>query len=529
MFARSRPYLPVIALTIVLIVVSAVDGLTTDAQPVHGQEDATVRVLGGPPLTWDPARAGDTSSAAVLAQVFEGLTVLDADNSVQPALAESWTVSDDGRRVDFKLRPGLKYSDGTAVGAQHVVDSWFRLLDPQRPSPLVSLLADVAGATDYLAGRADRAAVGLHADADHVIVDLAQPATYFPAVTTSPSLALVPPSMFNAFTGADLPPSLVVSGAYTPSSASDTVIRLLGNANYWAGAPALDVVEVVLDTENRMPIDMFEDGDLDYLPISSFHAAWIRYDTSLGPQLRATPDLTLHFYGFDTATPPFSDPLVRQAFGKAVNWDRIVRLAGGDPALSMAPPGLLGAATEDFRPTYDPQAARELLSQAGFAAGAGFPEIALISNGYGYELAVANELERELGVHVTVELLDFSDILDREASGEHSKIWTQVWSADYPHANDFLGLLLQTGSASNQGRWSSTEYDALIATAAAAPTAAEQESHYAAAQQILRDQVPVVPVEALRGWALSRNGLLGALPSGAGFLRYADMAWGSDR
>lgn len=103
--------------------------------------------------------------------------------------------------------------------------------------------------------------------------------------------------------------------------------------------------------------------------------------------------------------------------------------------------------------------------------------------------------------------------------------WDQTWVADYPQANDFLGLLLQTGSASNDGGWSNPDYDALIAAAAATTDPAEQEQQYAAAQAILRDQVPVIPVEALHGYALSRNGLLGALQTGGGYIRFAGLAW----
>jgi oligopeptide transport system substrate-binding protein len=528
-FVRAKSILPTLLLTAVLIALVGGTQTVTPVPSVRGQSgNEALRVLGQPTLTWDPARAGDAGSAALLAQVFEGLTSLDSNNDVEPALAQSWTVSEDGRHIDFALRAGLEYSDGSPIAAQDVVDSWFRLLDPQRPAPLVSLLSDVAGVTDYLAGRAGRDAVGLHAQTDHILVDLARPATYFVATTTSPSLAVVPPSMFDKFPNDNsLPPGLVVSGAYQPTSATDSEIRLVGNINYWAGKPLLSGVTIVTDTAGQSPVDMFEAGDLDYTGVGSYDAAWIRYDTNLGPQLRQAQPLEVEYYGFDTRTAPFNDPLVRRAFAKAVDWDRIVRLGGSAPAHSMVPPGIAGSDTTDYRPTYDPAAARDLLAQAGFPGGANFPEIALVSNGIGDEPAVAAELQQQLGVKVNVEVLDFSDLLARQQSGEHAKFWNQVWSADYPHANDFLGLLLQTGSASNEGGWSNPDYDADIAAAAAATDPAEQARQYAQAQLILQDQAPVVPVADLQDWALSRIGLLGALPSGTGFLRYAGMGWGS--
>ncbi len=99
----------------------------TPSQSALGQSDVDLRVLGAAPLNWDPAHIGDATSATVVAQVFDGLTMLDPGNNVQPALASSWTVSDDGQHVDFTMRAGTKFSDGTAITAQDVVDSWFRL------------------------------------------------------------------------------------------------------------------------------------------------------------------------------------------------------------------------------------------------------------------------------------------------------------------------------------------------------------------------------------------------------------------
>ena len=87
------------------------------------------------------------------------------------------------------------------------------------------------------------------------------------------------------------------------------------------------------------------------------------------------------------------------------------------------------------------------------------------------------------------------------------------------------GLLLETGSSSNSGNWSNADYDALIDEAAATADPAEQARLYAQAQDILEVEAPIVPVEYNESWALSRLGLLGALDSGVGFIRYAGLAW----
>lgn len=524
-----------------LLALGLVALLTAGLLPIGGLPDARLpapavaqdgaarlRIVGSAPFTWDPALAGDAGSASTLAQVFEGLTALDSDSRVQPALAAGWEVQQDGRRIVFRLRAGLRYSDGSALTAQDVVDSWLRLIDPQRPGPLASLLADVDGATDYMAGRVGREAVGLRADGQQVVVDFRRSATYFLAVTASPSLAVVPPQMAGRLAGPQLPVGLVASGAYVPTSQAD-VIHLEGNANYWAGMPPIATIDIVTNLGGRSPVTVFEAGEVDYTPVAGFDASWIRYDQTLGAQLRRTDNFAVHYYGFDTTSAPFNDARVRLAFAQAVDWQRIVELgADREVASSLVPPGIPGRGDEDFRPAHDPDRARELLAEAGFATGAGFPAVALVSFGYGYETTVADELEQVLGIEVAVEVLGFEHYIARLDGDDRPQLWTLSWIADYPHAHDFLGLLLETGSASNYGAWSNPDYDAAIAAAAAATDETEQAGHYAAAQRILRDEAPVVPVEYGDSWALSRAGLLGALESGVGLIRYAGLDWSAE-
>src|SRR4029453_3318618 len=117
------------------------------------------------PTTLDPAAQGDAGSAAITAQLFETLTAFDGALQLQPALAESWRFDEGGRRVTFKLRPGLTFSDGSPLRASDVVRSWLRLIDPDHPSPLASIVLDIVRAEAYLRGTAtDPASVGLHAN-----------------------------------------------------------------------------------------------------------------------------------------------------------------------------------------------------------------------------------------------------------------------------------------------------------------------------------------------------------------------------
>ena len=492
-----------------------------------GAEDGSARIAIGAPTDLDPAASGDAQSAAVIVQLFETLTTIDESLELRPALAESWRVEDGGQRVVFELRPDLKFSDGSPLRASDVVRSWLRVIDPAAPSPLATLLLDVRGAGEYMDGQGSADDVGLTADdaAGVVTVDLARPASDFPTIMAGSSFGIVPPGI----DGDALRPGddFVASGGYRLASSGDSEMVLVANPHYWAGQPALGTITLLTDLGGASPVERFESGDLDYAPISGSDAAWVAYDSTLGPQLRREPAMSTDFFGFDTTTPPFDDVLVRRAFGAAVDWRRIARLAADDPASvanSMVPPGIPGRSDRDVLPAYDPEVARALLAEAGYPRGAGFPAVTLTTGGGAYDEAVVTELERELGIAVSAETMDFDSYFDR-LDTDAPAMWFLSWVADYPGRNDFLGVLLGSGASNNYGGWSSPDFDAAIAEAAAATDETAVAAAYDRAEDVVQRDVPVIPMSYGTGWALSRDGFLGAGQNGLGSLRLAGLAW----
>jgi oligopeptide transport system substrate-binding protein len=493
--------------------------------PASGAARDDLRILTGQPSTFDPAAAGDVTTAALTAQLYETLTAFDVGLTLQPALAGSWDVADDGTRVTFHLRPDLAFSDGTPLTAEDVVGSWLRIIDPARPAPLAALMLDVRGARDYLAGRiTDPAQVGLRASGSDVEVDLERPGSDFPAIVSSPLFAVVPPAAWrdrqDAF-GA----GAVVSGGYSVTAAGPSEITLQRNDRYWAGPPAIPIVRLVLDIGGRSPVAAFLDGDVDVTSVAIVDAPWIAYDETLGPQLRETPSLTLTYLGVDTTEPPFDDVRVRRALGAAVDWRRIGALAsfGGQvPATSMVPPAIQGAGDGDWLPLHDPDLARELLAEAGYPDGRDLPTIHLADGGTSIADAIAEDLERELGMRVELQSLD--DHIGR-ISDDPPHLWITGWVADYPGPNDFLGVLLESGSSENRGGWSSPEFDQAIADALAMRDVAASQAAFERALTEVRDEVPAVPLYLSTDWSLARDRLLGAGGNGMGIPRIPGMAW----
>ena len=164
-------------------------------QPIGGRAEGSARIALGAPADLDPARTGDAESSAVIAQLFETLTTFDASLELRPALAESWRVEDDGRQVVFTPAADLTFSDGTPLRASDVVRSWFRVIDPADPSPLVTLVRRRPGRAG-LRGRGRRAratsACARTTVTRTVTVDFERAAADFPAIVASPTFAVVP-------------------------------------------------------------------------------------------------------------------------------------------------------------------------------------------------------------------------------------------------------------------------------------------------------------------------------------------------
>jgi ABC-type transport system substrate-binding protein len=510
---------------------------TPTTPPVVGRVAAasskdTVTILAGSPSSIDPAHHGDLESATLISQLFESLTAVDSAFTVRPALAASWSIEQGGRRVVFTMRDGLTFSDGTSLTATDVVHSWRRLFTPGNVSPLASLIADVQGARPLLAGTStDTSTLGVRADGpSRVVVTLDRGGRDLPAIVAGAPFSIVPASVGDAeiSLGAS---GLVGSGGYLLSSVASDAIVLTANGRYWAGRPAIGTVRMAslppgCGGSDLCSIDAFTSGDVDVAPIGSLASGWIAFDHDLGPSLRTDPSLSVTYYGFDLTRRPFSDARVRRAFAMAVDWRRFAALDGpgsSTPATGMVPASIPGTPGGDFLPSYDPAGARALLAEAGYPGGAGLSGVTFVGDGQ-FGDAIVTMLKQNLGVTLDYGTMD-PNAYSQRLQTALPQLWNLSWSADYPGPNDFLGVLLGTGSTANLGGFSDARFDAEISNGLDAATPADATAAWAKAMAIVRDEVPVVPLSYDASYSLVRNGLLGASQDGLGIIRLAGLAW----
>jgi ABC-type transport system substrate-binding protein len=504
------------ALTLILVLFPTAPAASAGGRPL--------RYLAGDVGTLDPAFISSASDVQLLLQLYAGLTRIDEDGEVYAALAEDWAITDEGQTYTFTLRDGLAFSDGSPLTAGDVRRSWLRILDPDTHAIAPDVLNVIAGASAWRSGNGSEDEVGIEApDERTLVVHLEHAASHFPALVATPTAAVVPPQ-------ADASPSwqtvdgFVGSGPYAADHLDGADLVLAANPEYVAGPPPIDEVVWVADVETSAP-EAFANDEIDLANVFSGDASWIRYDQSLGPYLHEAASLSVQYFGFDTTRPPFDDARVRRAFWLALDREHLVELASGraaTTATSLVPPALWPDGVPTDQPA-DPDTARELLSEAGYADGAELGTITVDATGLGAGPAVETWRE-ELGVDIAVETMDFEDYLTL-LPVRPPQVFTINWITDYPSPYALYGLLLLPDAASNYGHWEDETFVDLMHEAAEATDPAEQRDAYLAVEDRVDEEAPVIPWSWDASHWLVRDGLNGVGQLTVGLLDFGRVSW----
>ena len=307
-----------------------------------------------------------------------GLTTLDEGLNAVPGIAEAWNVTEEGQHVTFHLRDA-RYSNGAPVTADDFVYSWQRLLDPRRPladDDLGYILADVVGATDLLAISADSlpadtvvddllAGLGIRAtDARTLEVDLARPASWFPAVAASPATAPIPEAWITQ-PGATEGGAHVSSGPFVLTEWVHNRSRTLEpNPMWWSEPPQLARIEMRTFPTDDDALDAFREGELDILPLPE--GVGMAPDQS--PHARPLGGAQLWYIAFDRAkagSPTAASAELRRALSLAVDREALTAILQPDGPIagSLIPPGIPGH-DSSLESVFDPGAARQSLDRA---------------------------------------------------------------------------------------------------------------------------------------------------------------------
>lgn len=477
-----------------------------DAANLAPPEQQVLRVqLQSEPASIDPAQDQDTSQETVIKQLFTGLTRMTPDLKPEGAIADSWKFNADNTQVTFTLKD-TKWSDGTPVTAKDFEYAWKRFVDPRTASPYASLVVGVIkGSTELnTASISDTATLqtlvdglGVKAVDDKTLqVDLAQAAPYFPYITALGNMAPVRQDVVekDPATWAEVG-SLIGNGPFVLKSwAKGTELVLTPNPNYYEGPPKLQTLTIKFITDNAASFANYQADEVDIVQVPSPEIPGIRANPQFEGQVALTSRLATYYYGFDTTKPPFDNVKVRQAFAAAIDRETLnnqVLNGVNIPAYSLIPPGMPAHLTREEAgdtQVFNPEKAKQLLADAGYPEGKGFPTITLAYNTTSDHALIAQRLQADLqsslGIQVALDPRDpktyFGDIQKNPPP-----FFRSGWNADYPDPADWDRLVFGPGSDQNYGKWENPEFTKLLDQADKESDPAKREAIYKDAEKIL--------------------------------------------
>jgi oligopeptide transport system substrate-binding protein len=431
----------------------------------------------GEPASLDPHKVSSQWENDVIGDMFIGLTTEDPKTNAVPGVAESWTVSQDGKSYTFKLRKST-WSDGTPLTAHDFVYSLQRILKPETAAEYASLLYVIEGAEVVNTGKAAEDALAVKAIDNYTLeIKLTGPAPYFLQLLTHYTAYPVPRHIIDKF-GKDWtkPERIAVNGPFKLVEwLPNTHIKMTRNDKYYdAASVKLDNL-VFYTQEDRAAVQKrFRAGEIDVArDFSSDQIEWLR--ANLPKETHIAPFIGAYYYPINCSITPFSDVRVRKALSMSINREAIVDkvLKTGElAAYSLVPPGVshyehpAEVAWKEVPYTARIKQARALLAEAGFSADKPLSLTLKYNTSENHKriaVAVAS-MWKQVGVKTelynTEAKVHYADLKQADF-----QVARAGWVADYNDAQNFLYLLETRTGPINYSRYSNPAYDGLMVKA----------------------------------------------------------------
>lgn len=415
--------------------------------------------------TLDPAIGYDWTNWPAIKLVFDGLLDYDSGTTLMPRLAESMPeVNADATVYTFKLRKGVKFQNGRELTAEDVVYSLTRVLDPKTGSPGSGFFVGIKGAQDFIDGKAT-AVEGIQSpDPSTVAFTLNQPDVTF-LNKLALNFAFIVPKEEVEKAGENFGHAPVGTGPYTLKEwQPGQYLSFERNPDYFfEGLPYLDAIRIEVGVEPDVALLRLEKGEIHLMGDPPPGADWARIssDPAWAARLENQPQVSTIYIAINTTAAPFDNVKVRQALNHAIDKQRIIQLLNGRGTVAnqVLPPLMPGYDSSYTGYDYNPDKAKALLAEAGFADGF---ETSIECIAVDPQPKLCESFQQDLakiGITLNINTLAAPNVIDDAGNGKTPLTWSGglAWIQDYPDPDDFYAPIL--GCDSNvPGGWNWSRY-----------------------------------------------------------------------
>lgn len=486
-----------------LLAVLAAAGPALAATAIH-------RTSGAEPPSLDPTTGSATLAAPILSDLVEGLLSRTPTATPAPGCAESWSVSDDRLTWTFRLREGLKWSDGTPLTAEDFAWSFRRLIDPASAAPSAGLFFIIKNARAVAQGKAAPEALGVRApDARTLEIQLEFPAPYLPQLLANTQSVPVPRHVIEKL-GRDWtrPGAMVTNGPYVLAEREpQNWVKLTRNPHYFdADQVKIDEVYWYPTQDMGAAFRRFRAGELDMvLNLAPDDARWAA--ENIPDRLRGGPMHATYTLLFNTTRKPFDDVRVRRALSLAIDRDAIANQllrTGVRPAWTWVSPGIgdypgIPSADAKLKPAERKARARALLKEAGF--GPDNPLVVPVTYDTNEEnrkiLVGIAAMWQAVGVRAELANVEFRAVMGQLRARNFGVARSSTFSL---YGDPYAFLQQLSGRAPNNWTgWNNPRYDQLLQQGNAAADPAERYRLLAEAEALVSAEQPLVPIYHYHG------------------------------
>lgn len=464
----------------------------------------------------DPQVSSVTNEISILSLTYEGLTKLDKELKTVPAAAESWEFNEDATQLTFKLRPDLKYSDGSPLTSANFAYSIERNCDPNVAGEYAFATYEIIGCSDWsTAALTDTAAVeagrtklleeGMQTpDESTLVLNFTAPAPYYPTVASIWTFYPAKKELIEA--GGDAwwkdAKNQIGNGPFQLIQYSEGQLAAFeANESYWEGRPKLDGVEFLYIKDAAVALEAYRSDQIDVIQPDSSQIPLLKEDAELKDQLLTYAAANTWAMGFNQNLEPFNDKKVREAFSYAFDREtycNVIRNGACVPTYSWIPKGIPGAIDAGQEYAFDPEKAKQALAESSYGGPESVPEIKLTFNADDPATQprmewVAQQIREILGLNVTLDPQEGQTVNAARKDNATYPQWLSFatnWYQDYPDPQNWISVYWNSGSFAARIGYKSDRLDELAKQGDTTVDQEERLGYYEEAGQILIDDLP---------------------------------------